>query len=54
MDTTAGCKTKYVELLHAFISTILQKPKSTGTAVHQQKNSGFVKFFFNIHFVKCI
>lgn len=37
----AGYKTKYIELLYAFICTILQEQKSTGTAVHQQKNSGF-------------
>lgn len=41
MDTVAGYKTKHVELLYAFISTILQEPKAIGAAVHQQKNFGF-------------
>ena len=41
MDTAAAYKTKNVELLYAFTSTVLQEPKAIGAAVHQQKNFGF-------------
>lgn len=34
MDTVAGYKTKHIELLYAFISTLLQEPEAIGAAVH--------------------